>query len=174
MKNILISGLPGAGKTTLLKRLCVIFKEFNPVGFVTSELTEEGNRVGFEVANLYGDSKLFAHVRLKSKVIVGKYKIDIKAFETFLDLTFSREKKTGLYVIDEIGKMECESKKFTKIITTLLDSGKPLIATITEKGTGFISDVKKREDVQIFEVTEQTRDIRLKDLTMAIRNLLLD
>ena len=46
MNNILITGLPGAGKTTLIKRLCIIFKEFNPVGFVTDEVMEEGNITG--------------------------------------------------------------------------------------------------------------------------------
>lgn len=174
MNNILISGLPGAGKTTLIKRLCIVFKEFNPVGFVKSEITEEGNRTGFEVANLFGDSRVLAHVRLKSKTVVGKYKVDVKGFDDFLDKTFSRDKKIGLYFIDEIGKMECESKKFSKIIVDLLNMEKPLVATIAEKGIGLISDIKKREDVRLFEVNEHNRDLRLKELTMVIRDLLLE
>lgn len=174
MNNILITGGPGAGKTTLIKRLCIVFKEFNPVGFVTNELMEEGNIAGLEVNNLFGDNKIFAHTKLKSKVTVGKFKVDIKGFDMFLDQTFSREKKTGLYFIDEIGKTECESKKFCKIILNLLDAKKPVIASITDKGTGFVSDIRKREDVRIFEVTEQNRDIRLKELTMVIRDLLLE
>jgi len=174
MKNILITGLAGAGKTTLIKRLCVIFKEFNPVGFVTDEIMEEGNISGFEANNLFGDYKIFAHTKLKSKVSVGKYKIDIKGFDIFLDQTFSREKKTGLYFIDEIGKAACESKKFGKIILGLLDAKKPVIATISDKGTGMISEIRKREDVVIIEVTEENREIRLKELTMLIRDLLLE
>ena len=174
MNNILITGLPGAGKTTLIKRLCIIFKEFNPVGFVTDEIMEEGAIAGFEVNNLFGDSKIFAHTKLKSKVSVGKYKVDMKGFDIFLDQTFSREKKTGLYFVDEIGKAACESKKFSKIILTLLDAKKPVISAIADKGTGLISDIKKREDVKIFEVTEQNREIRLKELTMVIRDLLLE
>jgi len=174
MNNILITGLPGSGKTTLIKRLCIIFKEFNPVGFVTDEIMDEENIAGFEANNLFGDNKIFAHTKLKSKVSVGKYKIDMKGFDTFLDQTFSKEKKTGLYFIDEIGKIACESKKFSKIILALLDTKKPVISTIAEKGTGLISDIKKREDVRIFEVTEQDRDIRLKELTMVIRDLLLE
>lgn len=174
MNNILITGLPGAGKTTLIKRLCIIFKEFNPVGFVTDEIMDEGNIVGFEANNLFGDNKIFAHTKLKSKVSVGKYKVDMKGFDIFLDQTFSREKKTGLYFIDEIGKIACESKKFSKIMLALLDAKKPVISTIADKGTGLISDIKKRDDVKIFEVTEQDRDIRLKELTMVIRDLLLE
>lgn len=174
MNNILITGLPGAGKTTLIKRLCIIFKEFNPVGFVTNELMEEGSIAGFEANNLFGDNKIFAHTKLKSKVSIGKYKVDIKGFDIFLDQTFSREKKTSLYFIDEIGKITCESKKFGKIILALLDAKKPVISTITDKGIGLISDIRKREDVSIFEVTEQNREIRLKELTMVIRDLLLE
>lgn len=174
MNNILITGIPGAGKTTLIKRLCIVFKEFNPVGFVTNEIMEEGNITGFEANNLFGDNKIFAHTKLKSKVSIGKYKIDIKGFDFFLDQTFSRDKKTGLYFIDEISKTACESKKFGKILLGLLDAKKPVISTISDKGMGLISDIKKREDVRIFEVTEQDRDIRLKELTMVIRDLLLE
>jgi len=174
MKNIMITGAPGAGKTTIIKRLCVIFKEFNPVGFITSEIIEDENRVGFEVANLFGDSRVFAHTKLKSKVSVGKYKVDIRTFDDFLDKTFSREKKTGLYIIDEIGKVECASKKFLKLIPELLDSNKPVIAAVADKGTGFIHDIKKREDVILLEITDQNRDLRIKELTMMIRDLLLD
>lgn len=174
MNNILITGLPGSGKTTLLKRICVVFKEFNPVGFVTSEITEDGNKAGYEVANLFGESRVIASTKIKSKVSVGKFKVDIKGFEDFIEKTFSRDKKTGLYVVDEIGKLECESKKFSKLIIDLLNNNRPLIATIADKGTGLISEIKKREDVRIFEVNEQNRDLRLKELTMVIRDLLLE
>jgi len=174
MKNVLITGLPDTGKTTIIKRLCVIFKEFNPVGFIKSDILEDEIRVGFEVANLLGDSRVFAHTKLKSKVSVGKYKVDLRSFDDFLDKTFSKEKKTGLYVIDEIGKMECASKKFSKLILELLDSNKPVVAAIADKGSGLINDIKKREDVALFEITEQNRDLRIKELTMVIRDLLLD
>ncbi|MEW6110124.1 MAG: nucleoside-triphosphatase [Nitrospirota bacterium] len=174
MKNILITGFPGIGKTTLIIKLSEIFKEFNPAGFYTAEIIENGLRTGFELVSLYGDSKMLAHVNIKSKHSVGKYKIDIKGFESLLDNIFSREKKTGLYIIDEIDKMECKSRKFSKLIIALLDSDTPVIASISEKGTGLIAEIKKREDIKLVELTPNNRDLKLKELTMEIRDMLLE
>jgi nucleoside-triphosphatase len=174
MKNILITGLPGVGKTELLKKLSVIFKEFNPAGFFTSAIIENGERVGLEIENLNGDIMTLAHINMKSKHSVGKFKIDIKGFEDFLQQIMLKEKKTGLYFIDEICKAECESKKFSKLIVELLNSDKPLIATIPDKGTGLISEIKKRDDVRLFELTPHNQEQKLKELTMIIRDLLLE
>jgi len=174
MKNILITGLPGVGKTELLKKLSVIFKEFNPAGFFTSAIVENGERVGLEIENLNGDIMTFAHISMKSKHSMGKFKIDIKGFEDFLQQVMLKEKKTGLYFIDEICKAECESKKFSKLIVELLNSDKPLIATIPDKGTGLISEIRKRDDVRLFELTQHNQEQKLKELTMVIRDLLLE
>lgn len=174
MKNILITGLPGAGKTTLIRRLCEIFKEFNPSGFYTAEIEENGFRTGFETVNLNGDSKMFAHINLKSKNVVGKYKIDVKGFDKFLDSVFSRDKKSGLYFIDEIAKMECKSKKFSRVILELLNSDKLVVASIADSGTGLIADIKKRNDVKIIELTPYNQDLIIKELTLEIRDILLE
>ena len=174
MKNIIITGLPGVGKTELIKKLHIVFKEFNPAGFFTSEIFEEGVLVGFELENLSGDTRILSHINLKSRYSSGKYKIDIKGFDDFLEKILSKEKKTGLYIIDEIGKMTCESKKFSRIILDLLETEKPLIATIPEKGKGLISDIKKRDDIRLFELTPHNHEQRLKELTMVIRDLLLE
>jgi nucleoside-triphosphatase len=174
MNNILITGMPGVGKTALMKKLCVIFKEFNPAGFFTSEILENNEITGVVIENLNGDGRILAHINLKSKYNVGKYKIDMKGFEDFLQHILLKEKKTGLYFIDEIGKIECESRKFSKLIAELLNADKPLIATIPEKGTGLIGEIKKRDDVRLFELTPHNQEHKLKELTMIIRDLLLE
>lgn len=174
MNNILITGIPGIGKTTLIRKISEIFKEFNPAGFYISEIIEDGVRTGFELVSLYGDSRVLSHINLKTKYIVGKYKVDIKGFENMLDNIFSREKKTGLYIIDEIGKIECKSKKFSKLIIDLLNSDKPVVASISDKGTGLIHDIKKRNDIKLFEITPHNHELLLKELTMEIRDLLLE
>jgi len=48
------------------------------------------------------------------------------------------------------------------------EADKPLVATIPEKGTGLISEIKKREDVRLFELTPHNQEQKLKELTMVI------
>ncbi len=173
-KNLLLIGQPGVGKTTLIRRLSEIFKEFNPSGFYTSEITEDGLKKGYIIASLFGEPIIFSHMSLKSKYSVGKYRIDIKGFESLISSAFSQDKKTGLYMVDEIGKMECQSKKFCKLIPELLSSEKPLVATIEEKGGDLINGIKKRSDVKLIEINHDNRGLLLKELTMEIRDLLLE
>lgn len=174
MKNILIIGQPGIGKTILVKKLGDIFKEFNPAGFYKSEITEQGIKTGYALTQLGGDSIILAHVNVKSRVSVGKLHVDIKGFESFMDVVFSKEKKTGLYIIDEISKIECESKKFCRLITEFLNSDRPVLAVTAEKGTGLVSEIKKRSDVRIIELTDENRELKQKVLTMELRDLLLE
>lgn len=173
-KNILITGLPGVGKTALVKKLAEIFKEFNPVGFYTEDIKENGIKTGYNAVSLYGDSIVLAHITFKSKHRVGKYKVNMKGFETFLTDVFMRDKKKGLYIIDEIGKIECKSKKFGKLIDELLDSELPVIASIPDKGTGAISDIKKRDDIKLIDLLPENKEQIQKTLTMELRDILLE
>jgi nucleoside-triphosphatase len=173
-KNLLLTGTSGSGKTTLIRRLSEIFKEFNPAGFYTGEIREDGLQTGSLVAPLFGDSRVFSHLTLKSKYAVGRFRVDVKGFEMMIDSVFARDRKTGLYLIDEIGKMECLSKKFCKYIKELLDSERPVVASIAEKGTGIVTEIRKRSDVELHEVNLENHDLKLKELTMEIRDLLLE
>jgi len=67
-------------------------------------------------------------------------------------------------IIDEIGKMECLSDKFKKLLIEVLDSEKGLIATIAFKGSGLIAAVKERKDVKLFTMTKSNRDSLLYEI----------
>ncbi len=158
LKNILITGLPGVGKTTIVKRLAEKVQDLHPAGFYTLEIRVKGHRQGFELVSLDGKREALSHVNFRSPHRVGKYKVDVGRFEDFLASISFRDPFVGLIIIDEIGKMECFSEKFRRLLIELLDSEKWVIATIALQGTGLIDEVKRRDDVKIYEVTEKNRD----------------
>jgi len=167
-KNLLIVGLPGVGKTTLMKKLYEALKDFRPVGFYTEEIRGGGERKGFELVNLEGKRGILSHVDTKSPYRVGRYKVDISGFEDFLDgISFSNP-FTRLIIIDEIGKMECLSDRFKKLLREALGSGKWVIATIALKGSGLITEVKQRQDVKLFEITKGNRNSLLSEILREI------
>jgi nucleoside-triphosphatase len=163
-KNILLTGLPGVGKTTLIRRLSEELKNLHPAGFYTKEIREKGVRKGFELISLDGKKGLLSHVEIKSPYRVGKYRVDVKGFEGFLDSIAFFAPETKLIIIDEIGKMECLSPEFKRLIKEILDSEKIVIATIAFKGSGLIEEIKKRNDVRLFEITEKNRDSLLSEI----------
>lgn len=156
--NILITGPPGSGKTTVFRRLVDKLRHLNPVGFFTAEIRKGGGRQGFSLSSLDGRIGVLAHMDFRTGYRVGKYGVDVAGFEAFIDPLPVLAPETGLVMIDEIGKMECLSDIFTKIISDILNSEKPLIATITQKGGGLIADLKERSDAQLFHLTRENQD----------------
>jgi len=163
-KNLLITGLPGVGKTTLIRRLYEALKDFHPIGFYTAEIREEGVRKGFELVTLEGKRGVLSHVDIKSRYRVGRYKVDVSGFEDFLDGISFFDPSSNMMIVDEIGKMECLSDKFEKILKKILDSEKWVIATIALKGSGLIAGVKQRQDIKLFEMTQNNRDVLFSEI----------
>jgi nucleoside-triphosphatase len=170
-KNILITGQPGIGKTTFIKKLAGQLKDLHPLGFYTMEIREAGIRKGFELISLDGRKGILSHVDIKSPCRVSKYGVDVGRFETFLDSIPLLDPTTSIVIIDEIGKMECFSGKFRSLVVDILDSDKLLVATIALKGSGMIADIKKRDDVKLFQVKQENRDPLVSEILKDIRNL---
>lgn len=168
-KNILLTGLPGVGKTTLIKKLSSELSGLNPAGFYTEEIREGGVRKGFDLVSLDGRRGLLSHVEIESPYRVGRYRIDVKGFEDFLDSITFFAPETCLIIIDEIGKMECLSPKFKRLIKEILNSEKILIVTIALKGGGLIEEMKRRDDIRLFEITEKNRDSLLSEILLYLK-----
>ncbi len=170
-KNILLTGHPGSGKTTLLRKISEELKPLHPAGFFTSEIREGRIRKGFELRSLDGKKGVLAHVEIAGPYRVGKYKVDVKGFEAFLESIPLLDPSAGVIFIDEIGKMECLSERFQRLVTRALDSDKVVAATIAMKGGGFIETTKKRADVRLIELSESRRDALVQEIVEEVRNL---
>jgi nucleoside-triphosphatase len=169
--KVLITGRPGVGKTTLIKRIVEALP--SAAGFYTEEIREGGSRKGFNLVGLSGPkgsvaglsqgaATALAHVEFKGPHRVGKYGVDVRGFEGFLDELSPGE--AGLVVIDEIGKMECLSEKFRILVKEILKSDKTVVATIAQKGTPFIEGLKRMPGVRLLEITEGNRGRLLKEI----------
>ena len=156
---LLITGVPGSGKTTVVKKVAGMLSESRVRGFVTKELRRDGRRVGFELSTFAGDHSLLAHVDVDSRHRVGRYGVDIDAFDQIAQDALALDDAVDVYLVDEIGKMECLSATFCTAMRRLLDSGRPVVATVALRGGGFIAQVKERDDVEIWTVTIANRDL---------------
>ena len=157
-RALLITGVPGCGKTTIVKKVAAALASKRIRGFVTSELRERGRRAGFEISTFAGDKRLLAHIDIDSPHRVGRYGVDVEALEAIVDEALCPEDAVDVFLIDEIGKMECFSKKFCAAMRLLLDSRKPLVATVGLRGGGFITEVKARDDAEVWTVTTANRN----------------
>jgi nucleoside-triphosphatase len=157
-RHLLITALPGTGKTTLLLKLARRMAEFHPTGFYTEEIREAGERQGFRLVSLDGRQGILAHVDFYGKNRVGRYGVDVRGFERFLEDLGLEETSASIVFIDEIGKMECLSPHFVELMRKLLGSRKTVVATVAFKGSGFISVVKGRPDCETREMTIANRD----------------
>lgn len=156
-RHLLITGLPGTGKTTLLMELVRRFAHLAPVGFYTEEVRERGMRRGFRLKSLEEGEGILADVAFGGPRRVGRYGVDLEGFEAFLAYLDLSSHPSPLVFIDEIGRMECLSQRFTELVETLLSSEKTVVATVARQGEGLIRKVKVRADSLLVEVTPMNR-----------------
>ena len=112
-KNILITGLPRGGKTTLLKKVISGFGK--KVGFVTNEIRENGERIGFEIETHSEEKSILASVHFKTDFKVSRYFVDVKNLDAIIPRVAKFDYEDLLY-LDEIGQMELFSENFKKLV----------------------------------------------------------
>jgi nucleoside-triphosphatase len=155
---LLITGVPGVGKTTVLRKVKGLLAARTIRGFLTDEIrSQRGERLGFQIETLDGQQTRLAGVDLRSPNRVGRYGVDVEALDAVAVPALAVD-EGAVYLIDEIGKMECLSGAFTGAVARLLDSACPVIATVAQRGGGFIAEVKRHPRVEVWELTRANRD----------------
>jgi nucleoside-triphosphatase len=157
--KILLTGLPGCGKTTAVMKIIGGLGCEKVAGFYTREIRQNNVRKGFGWRRLDGAEGILAHVDIKGLFKVGKYGVDIVGFEEAVVSVLDIERVDAeLFVIDEIGKMECFSEKFVAAVRRLFASEKSVLATVAKKGAGLISEVKNYPNTELFNLTSAGRN----------------
>jgi nucleoside-triphosphatase len=155
---LLITGSPGTGKTTLLRQVAASLGPLRLGGFYTEEIRLGGQRRGFRLVTFDGRQALMAGVDVPGPRRVGRYGVDVEAIDALAASTLALADDIDLYLVDEIGKMECLSARFVAGMRELLDSRWPVIGTIARHGSGFVAEVKRRKDVELRELTRANRE----------------
>jgi nucleoside-triphosphatase len=160
MAKILLEGRPGSGKTTVVVRLGELLAErgIGIGGFVTHELRERGRRVGFEIEALGAERTTLAHVTFEGTPRVGKYGVDIRAFERVALPALANPPARGVLLIDELGRMELASERFREEVSRLFERPVNLVATVHVFRHPVTDSLKRRPDVERLHLTRDTRD----------------
>lgn len=167
--KILLTGLPGCGKTTAVMKIIDALDCEKVAGFYTQEIRQNNIRKGFSWKRLDGAEGTLAHIKIKGHWRVGKYGVDVAGFEeSVVPVMDAGRTDVELFVIDEIGKMECFSEKFVAAVRRLFASEKSVLATVAQKGTGLIYEVKNYPNTQLFNLTRSDRDRTIAEILQAL------
>jgi nucleoside-triphosphatase len=105
-------------------------------------------------------------------VRVGRYGVEPGRLVPLIEEELVRPDGTvDLFLIDEIGKMECACPAFMTVVRRVLDGPVPVLATVALRGGGFIAEVKARPDAHIVEVAPGNRDDLPERLAVWLRGM---
>jgi nucleoside-triphosphatase len=155
--RLLLEGRPGAGKTTAVARVVELVRADggSVTGFLTRELREGGERVGFMLETLDGRRGMLAHVRIRGPR-VGRYGVALEDLERLAIPAMHAD--ANLVVVDELGKMELASVAFRDAVIALLERSVAVVATVHAHRHPFTDELKRRPSVAVLRLTRSNRN----------------
>ena len=172
MKHLLIVGRPGIGKTTLIKRLTQAVRTCPIDGFVTEELREEEQRMGFWLSPLDGRQVLLAHRKMDGGIRIGPYRVNVPVLDDVAVSVIHRGiQHAFLLFLDELGRMELCSDQFAQAVQEAFDHGPSVVATAGISPIPFLQALKRRKDVEIVPMTSTNRGAVEEELTARLQAL---
>lgn len=166
----ILTGAPGVGKTTVLTKIVDALKAkgLGVGGMVSREVRKDNVRVGFEILDLTrGKRGWLAQVNGQGGPQVGKYYVNLADLDNIGTAAITQAlEKCNVIAIDEIGPMELYSLKFKQAVTQALESKKVVLMVVHGKANGsLVTNMKRRVDAEIFNVTFSNRENLTKQLT---------
>lgn len=167
-KNVLIAGAPGIGKTSLISRL---YRDLTPLyirGFYKEAIQEYRILKGYRLATFDFQELILAHVHIIGPDRTGEFGLNLDGFNKFIVNQLKPDPKVELFLIDEIGLMECKSPQFRQMIVEIMNSKIPLIATLSSHDVLESLKIKDRIDTAILNMTYKNRDIMWKSVMVEL------
>jgi nucleoside-triphosphatase len=169
----ILTGAPGVGKTTLLTKIVSALKAKGVCvgGMISREVREDNVRVGFEILDLTsGKHGWLAQVKGQSGPQVGKYHINLDDLDNIGTTAITQAlEKCSAIAIDEIGPMELYSQRFKQAVAQALGSKKLVLVVVHGKANDpLVTQVKRRVDAEVFNVTFSNRESLFAQLTQNI------
>ncbi len=167
-QNVLIAGAPGIGKTKLVNHL---YRDLSPLlvrGFHKEAIRESDVLKGFRLSTFNFKELILAHVHIEGPDRYQEFGLNLDGFEEIISGQFDTSGHVELFLIDEVGPMECISKLFRHKFIEILDSDIPVIATLASIDILGILGIKKRKDISLLKMTHSNRDSMWKNVLVEI------
>ena len=174
---LILTGAPGVGKTTLLTKTVDALKTkgVRVGGMITSEVREGNVRMGYEILDLTSNKHgWLAHVNGQGGLQVGKYHVNLNDLDNVGAAAITQAlEKCNVIAIDEIGSMELFSEKFKQAVTQSLEGKKLMLTVVHGKAKDpIVTQIKRRVDAEIFNVTFSNRENLTEQLARKVCNII--
>jgi len=97
-------------------------------------------------------------VELPGPPRVGRYGVDLEAFERLALPALDRGSREHVLLVDELGKMELALRPFRDTVVALFDRPVPIVATVQSSRHPLTDALKRRPDVEALRLTRANRD----------------
>jgi nucleoside-triphosphatase len=167
-QNVFITGVPGIGKTSLISRL---HRDLSPLvirGFYKKAIYEYQILKGYRLATFDFQELVLAHIHIIGPDRFNDFGLNLDGFEKLITNQLTPDPNVELFLIDEIGMIECTSPQFRQRILNVIDSKIPLIATLESFNVLDILQIKDRNNIAVLNMTHKNRDSIWKSVLVEI------
>ncbi|MEG0295943.1 MAG: nucleoside-triphosphatase [Clostridium sp.] len=170
--NIFITGKKGIGKSYLLGKVIEALG-IVPSGYRTLPYFHVQERKGFY---MHGLVELDEKENDKIISIQNDAVSCIPVIETFQTLGVKILKKSmesnNVILLDELGRLERNSKEFLNEIQVILDSDRTVIGVLKKEEIAYIEEIIKRDDTLVFDLDIQKQDYIYNEIVKELTKMI--
>ncbi|PKM72986.1 MAG: hypothetical protein CVU91_08180 [Firmicutes bacterium HGW-Firmicutes-16] len=161
MKNIFLTGEVGVGKTTVIQKTLSLLLSAECGGFRTVSTTPitKGAILDVFIEKAWAQTPHDTEHLVGSRLSDGHFTSYTSAFDTIgTSILASCPINAKLIIMDELGLMESDAKKFQTAVMDTLDGSIPVLGVIKPKHSDFLDAIRAHKRSEIFVVTKDNRE----------------